>query len=497
MDERQASDAVLVSVILPVHNGAQYLKEALESVFRQAYRPLEIIVVDDGSTDETAAIAGGFGKAVRYFRQENAGPAAARNLGIRNALGSLIAFIDADDLWPEEKLTVQLRCFEFCPKLDIVQGLIRRLQLPDPAQPRAVHFDTDVTFIHTNLGSMLMRRSVFDVIGWFDERLRFHEDTDFWLRAMERNLHVVVQRRLGLIYRIHGRSTTSGKNAQTMGLANVVRRSMLRRRTPSGDVPPLPPLTFLQDVNVQNREVPATRKQALQAWPLISIIAYGEAASRPGRAMLSIVAQDYRPVELLVLGREPSLHMARAADQFVRLVEVEARAELAAGLNAAVDKAQGELVAFLDLAGEWTLGKLKAQAARLLASPGAAYVAGRTRRVIDPLVTYPASEVDAASVKARPGELLPTLMVRRRAFSEVGEFAGGLSGVEDTDWILRAHDRGFPKNILPQAVFLRYVGRSSDSPPSQQTTAALLESVRAAVRRKRDPGVPVSRVDSE
>ena len=97
-----------VSVITPVHNGARFLAEAVESVERQGYEPLEIIVVDDGSTDDTPRVIAELGDRVLALRQENAGPAAARNRAIAAARGDVLAFCDADDTWPEGKLDAQL-----------------------------------------------------------------------------------------------------------------------------------------------------------------------------------------------------------------------------------------------------------------------------------------------------------------------------------------------------------------------------------------------------
>src|SRR3954451_23570366 len=97
----------LVSVIIPVHNGAKYLRAALESVFAQTYSPFEVIVVDDGSVDESGVIAQSFND-VRYIHQANQGVAAARNNGIGAARGEFLAFLDQDDLWTTEKLKLQM-----------------------------------------------------------------------------------------------------------------------------------------------------------------------------------------------------------------------------------------------------------------------------------------------------------------------------------------------------------------------------------------------------
>jgi glycosyltransferase involved in cell wall biosynthesis len=109
----------LISCIVPVFNGARYLREALESIFQQTYRPLEVIIADDGSTDGTVAVAQSYGDGITYLKQANAGPAAARNLGLSRARGEFVAFLDADDLWHVEKLDRQMARFQARSELDL------------------------------------------------------------------------------------------------------------------------------------------------------------------------------------------------------------------------------------------------------------------------------------------------------------------------------------------------------------------------------------------
>ena len=110
----------LVSVIIPTYNNAAYLVESVESVLNQSYRNIELIVVDDGSTDNTQAVLAGFGDRLRYVRKANGGPSSARNLGIQMARGQLIAFQDADDLWLPEKLALQVAYFHLHPEVGVV-----------------------------------------------------------------------------------------------------------------------------------------------------------------------------------------------------------------------------------------------------------------------------------------------------------------------------------------------------------------------------------------
>src|SRR5215510_7858922 len=115
----------LISCIVPVFNGERYLREALDSILVQTYQPLEIIVADDGSTDETAAIVSSYGEQVRHLFQPNAGVAAACNLGLGAAHGEFIAFLAADDLWQPEKLARQMARFRARPELNLCVSYIQ------------------------------------------------------------------------------------------------------------------------------------------------------------------------------------------------------------------------------------------------------------------------------------------------------------------------------------------------------------------------------------
>jgi glycosyltransferase involved in cell wall biosynthesis len=170
----------LVSCIVPVYNGEKYLAEALDSILRQSYRPIEIIVADDGSTDRSAAIAKQYAPIVRYLRQLNAGPAAARNQGLGAAQGEFIAFLDADDLWHREKLARQMARFAARPELDYCVTHAQNFwvsELVDEAQRFRNHRIANPIPAFTT-ATLLARRSLFDKIGCFNPNLPHGDSTD-------------------------------------------------------------------------------------------------------------------------------------------------------------------------------------------------------------------------------------------------------------------------------------------------------------------------------
>ena len=243
------ADKPLISVILPVYNGEKYLAEALQSVYDQHYAPMEIIAIDDGSTDGTAQILSQYSDRIQYLQQENQGPAAARNSGIQKAKGDFITFIDADDLWPDKKIMVQMNVFHRYPETDIVQGLVSRIVLPG-AITNIKNNETEFEFMGSNLGAMIIRRSVFDKIGYFDESLTYHSDTDFWFRAREAGIRILVLEEVALIYRIHDANHTSGKNTRSLGFAQILKKSIDRRRHKSGGFSEIPELPVISKADM-------------------------------------------------------------------------------------------------------------------------------------------------------------------------------------------------------------------------------------------------------
>lgn len=219
-----------ISVILPVYNAAGTVEEAVASVRAQGHQSLEIVIVDDGSTDDSAAAIDRLRAAdVRVFRQENQGPSAARNRAIRESRGDIIAMIDADDLWPEGKLALQLERLGRDPDLKLVGGRIQRVSM-DGSSLDPQGFAVDEQYSAPHVGAVLFRREVFDTIGWFDESLRFSEDQDWFLRAREQGLKMVILNEVTLIYRRHKGNMTAMKTARDLMFTNVLKKSLDRRR---------------------------------------------------------------------------------------------------------------------------------------------------------------------------------------------------------------------------------------------------------------------------
>jgi hypothetical protein len=209
----------VVSVIIPTHNMAGFVCQAIDSVLRQTYQQLEIIVVDDASEDATISVVASIqDPRLRLVRhREQRGPSAARNSGIQAAAGDLIAFLDADDLWLPAKLARQLEVFAQDPEAGLVycgvyevDSDLRFLRVPPPGDrwPSAgdAAFERVARrkpFILAPLSSMVVRRSCFDEVGLFDEAIVQAEEWDLVLRlSLKWNLHCVPEPLV--LYRMHG-----------------------------------------------------------------------------------------------------------------------------------------------------------------------------------------------------------------------------------------------------------------------------------------------------
>jgi glycosyltransferase involved in cell wall biosynthesis len=178
----------LVTAIIPSYNYGQFVTEAVDSALAQT-TPVEVIVVDDGSTDDTQERLAPYGDRIRVIRQPNAGLSAARNTGIREARGEWIALLDADDYWHPNKTELQLACAARTG-VDFL-GTLGRSRGELPAQlgePSVVPLLLRDFFIWTPIGpsSVMIRRRCFAEVGHFDETLRAVEDRDMWLRLVLR-----------------------------------------------------------------------------------------------------------------------------------------------------------------------------------------------------------------------------------------------------------------------------------------------------------------------
>lgn len=188
-----------VSVVIPTFNRARLIGAAIDSVLDQDFADVELIVVDDGSTDDTFRLISAYGDRLRSIRQENRGVSAARNAGIRSAGGNLIALLDSDDEWLPGKLAAQVAFFEDHPEALICQTeeiWIRNGKRVNPGnrhrKQAGMIFERSLALCLVSPSAVMMRKSLLDEVGLFDERLPACEDYDLWLRiAWKYPIHLI------------------------------------------------------------------------------------------------------------------------------------------------------------------------------------------------------------------------------------------------------------------------------------------------------------------
>ncbi|HMK30943.1 MAG TPA: glycosyltransferase [Terriglobales bacterium] len=220
----------LVSVIMAVRNGDRFLPAAIESVRQQDYRPLEVIVVDGHSTDNTAAIARSY-RDLRYVPQVNRGVADAWNLGIETARGEFVAFLSHDDLWLPHKLHLHMELMLRCPGLQYTVSRVKFFLEPGfgipPGFRQELLTGDRVAYIPETL---VARKALFAAIGTFDPKLTTAEDVDWFARAKDQQVpHQVVSEVL-VHKRVHDRNISLNTTTNDQMLLLTLRESIHRKR---------------------------------------------------------------------------------------------------------------------------------------------------------------------------------------------------------------------------------------------------------------------------
>jgi glycosyltransferase involved in cell wall biosynthesis len=220
-----------MSVMIGAYDAAPYLGEAIESVLAQDYEPIELIVVDDGSTDGTAEVARSFPQ-VKVIQQENGGNGAARNRAVENASGELYAFLDADDRFTLGKLRLQKGALDADPGLDMVFGHVREFLSPelDEETRASLRPPAAEPMPWTAPNLMLIRRESFQRVGPFTTAVRVGVTVDWFARAAEAGLRYAILPEVVLERRLHTQNNGLRESASRSQYLQVIRQAMERRR---------------------------------------------------------------------------------------------------------------------------------------------------------------------------------------------------------------------------------------------------------------------------
>jgi glycosyltransferase involved in cell wall biosynthesis len=231
--EQGAVASPLVSCVVAAFNSERWVRDAIQSILDQTHRPIEVIVVDDGSRDATVQIARSFGDPVRVITQETAGPPATRNRGAREARGDYIGFLDGDDRWHPEKLDRQLSHLEARPALAGTVTYVRTFWA-DGHEAEEEHY-RDHPRMKPIPGwattTLLVRRPVFEAVGELDTELWFGDAVDWFMRARDRGFEIEMVPEVLTFHRLRRDNLTARRSRDSEEeFLDIVRASLERRR---------------------------------------------------------------------------------------------------------------------------------------------------------------------------------------------------------------------------------------------------------------------------
>jgi glycosyltransferase involved in cell wall biosynthesis len=220
----------LASVIIPVYNGEAFLARALASAFEQDYRPLEVLVIDDGSLDATARIVQNWPE-VRYFYQPNQGHGTAKNTGIEKSRGEFLAFLDADDRWAPNKLRLQIDFLETHPQVGYVVSYMKiilesGLEAPRGFRPELLH-QAVPAFLPSALAA---RRTTMSAVGVFDPAYKIGNDSDWFFRAQDLGIPRMVLPDVLLYKSLHDTNDSNQAEGVWHDMFRLIRASLQRKR---------------------------------------------------------------------------------------------------------------------------------------------------------------------------------------------------------------------------------------------------------------------------
>lgn len=474
----------LFSVIVGIYNGADYIDSAINCLLNQDYDPLEIIIVNDGSTDNTAALAREWVRKkpekITLINRLNGGVAAARNSGLHAARGEFIGILDVDDLWLPGTLKAFSEALICHPQASVMQGYIRRIWLSNAHSGPQYERDF-VPYLAMNAGSMFFRRSVFETVGVFDERPSQNEDTDMHLRIREAGLKIFVLERLALIYHMHDKNITHGLDLKQADFFYVLRNSLERRRM-RGQHCALDGLHFISD----------TRRD----WPRVSVvIPLAEETNQPypdislHRTLVSISAQSYPDIEIVFVhppSYTPNLNSLSAACSNARFTLAELPVwDLLEALNAGVKTASGDLLCWCLPGDLWSSHRLRMQLGYLLPGRKFQAVTSLVHFILDPSRSYTPNQLEHLEGHGYQ-DVLGTLLIHRSVFLASGGFRmypGQSPLVVIMDWFVRLKETGVPIRSVPRYVLYKTMERDYGE-RRHLATGELLHILHGAIKRK-------------
>ena len=424
--------SLFISVIIPVYNQSNTLERAIDSVLNQSWNHLELIVVNDGSTEEIKRRKG-----IRYIDQENKGVSAARNRGVSEASGDWIAFLDADDYWPENRL---LKLMKHATDYKVILGKTNGSWTP-------------------YFGATLFHRSVFETVGLIDEELTFSEDQDWFMRAKESGTPIFLTEETSLV--IEKKCSTFNKHWKELEIHKVLKKSLTRRKGK--------PLN------------------TLSSYALVSvIIPVHNGAEFLKETLDSVFAQSYPSFEVIAINHGSTDDSCKLLESYgnVQVISQENLGNSHAR-NTGIKAAKGEFVAFIDQDDIWGKEKLEKQMTALIENPEILYTISHFLSFLSEGSTVPNWCREETFTDPKPDFSPSSLVARKKAFELNGLFQDKLRFASDVDWFFLAKDKNLPMLIIEEVLHKRRVHNSNQSHSGEKLKSEMLKVIRSSVERKR------------
>ena len=443
-----------VSVVIPVYNGEKYILETIKSVQDQTYDNVEVIVVDDGSTDTTFSLVKN--QVSVAIQQENAGVAAARNVGIAKATGGYLAFIDADDKWDPRKLEIQIAYMEEHPEVSYT--FTNHIRFLDdtldtfPEWSREEGQNKELTGYIPS--SLVVRRNDFDKIGPFNESFRNGEDTEWFLRARDLGFTMAVIPENLLLKRIHTSNLTSNTAAVRPNLLKAFGLSMKRRK--------------------QNR---------------ISVIIpvyNGEKYLKD--AIKSALNQTFKPYEVIVVNDGSTDGTEKICKEFKDQIKIFTQDHQGSGAarNLGVEKAKGNYLAFLDADDIWTEIHLRDGIAALAKPDSSDLVFGMMEEFYSPETDQAFRDQYACRSQPFQGLSPGTLLIKKSDFQKIGYFSTNFESGVTVEWLSRMETSPLTYQVLPDLHLKRRIHYTNNGILHKDQRSNYAKIVKESIQRKRD-----------
>ncbi len=412
----------LVSVIIPAHNGAPYLAEAIQSVLNQTYPYFEIWVIDNGSTDQTAQIAKSFPQ-VHYRYLETANTGYARNEGITQARGSFFAFLDQDDIWTPDKLEKQVSFLEQNPTASAVVCQQKMVLQPGHTKPHWLKKEFLETAQPAYLPSaLLVKRTTLEQTGLFDPTFSLTSDVAWFFKAKHSGIDPFLLPEVFLIRRIHNDNASHRCAKLQKELLSAIHSSLQERR----------------------------KKISI-------IIAVWNGENYLREAIESALAQDYPNKEIIVVNDGSTDSTQRIIDSFgYRIRSIfQPNQGLGAARNAGIRASTGTYLAFLDHDDLWEKRKLSSQMEKIDQTDPLVF--SHVKQFFCPSLTTEERRQLNVNEESLPAYFASTLLVSKNRFLQIGLFFEKKTVGEFADWYLRALEAKVPIIMLPQITLYRRV----------------------------------------